>query len=73
MRREPVAQKILIAQMVENKKRGVARDILAEAEQGYDVIVMGRWGISGLKEFFLGSISHKVFTGAKDISVLIVN
>jgi nucleotide-binding universal stress UspA family protein len=58
---------------VENKKLGVARDILAEAEKGYDMIVMGRRGISGLKEFFLGSISQKVFTGAKDISVLIAN
>lgn len=58
---------------MENKKRGVARDILSEAEQGYDLIVLGRRGISGLKEFFLGSISQKVFTGAKDISVLIAN
>jgi nucleotide-binding universal stress UspA family protein len=58
---------------IENKNRGVARDILAEAEKGYDMIVMGRRGISGLKEFFLGSISQKVFTGAKDISVLIAN
>ena len=58
---------------VENKSKGVARDILAEAENGYDLIVMGRRGISGLKEFFLGSISQKVFTGARDISVLIAN
>ena len=58
---------------VEIKNKGVARDILAEAEKGYDMIVMGRRGISGLKEFFLGSISQKVFTGAKDISVLITN
>lgn len=58
---------------MENKNKGVARDILAEAESGYDMIIMGRRGISGLKEFFLGSISQKVFTGAKDISVLIAN
>jgi nucleotide-binding universal stress UspA family protein len=37
------------------------------------MIAIGRRGISGLKEFFLGSISHKVFTGARDISVLIAN
>lgn len=58
---------------IENKKKGVAQDILTEAEKGYDIIVMGRRGISGFKEFFLGSISQKVFTGAKDISVLITN
>ena len=58
---------------IENKNKGVARDILAEADKGYDLIVIGRRGLSGLKEFFLGSVSHKVFSGAKDISVLIAN
>ncbi len=57
---------------VENKNKGVARDILNEAQNGYDLIVIGRRGISGIKEFFLGSTSHKVFSGAKDISILIV-
>jgi nucleotide-binding universal stress UspA family protein len=58
---------------IENKKKGVARDILAEAEKGYHLLVLGRRGISGIKEFFLGSICHKVFSGAKNISVLIAN
>ncbi len=58
---------------IENKKHGIARDILNEAKNGYDLIVMGRRGLSGIKEFFLGSISNKVFNGAKDISVMIVN
>ena len=58
---------------VENKSKGVARDILQEAQNGYDLIVIGRRGASGIKEFFLGSISQKVISGAKDISVLIAN
>ena len=58
---------------IENKKRGVARDILAEAEKGYDLVILGRRGISGIQEFFMGSTSYKVFNGAKEISVLIVN
>lgn len=58
---------------IENKNKGVARDILAEAEKDYDLIVIGRRGLSGLKEFFLGSVSQKVFSGAKDISVLLAN
>ena len=58
---------------IEEKKEGVARDILQEAKQGYDLIALGRRGISGIQEFFLGSVSQKVFHEAKDISVLIVN
>lgn len=58
---------------VENKKHGVARDILHEAENGYDVIAMGRRGLSSIQEFFVGSTSNKVIHAAKNISVLIVN
>jgi len=57
----------------EIKKNGVARDIVKEAQSGYNVIVLGRRGVSGIKDFILGSISQKVFNSAKDISVLFVN
>jgi len=55
------------------KKKGVARDIVQEARSGYNIIVLGRRGQSGIKDFILGSVSHKVFQLAKDISVLVVN
>jgi len=58
---------------VEAKKKGIARDIVDEAQSGYDIIVIGRRGLSAVKEFFFGSVSQKVINGAKDISVLIVN
>ena len=57
----------------EIKKSGVARDIVKEAQSGYNVIVLGRRGMSGIKDFILWSISQKVFNSAKDISVLVVN
>ena len=57
----------------EIKKSGVARDIVKEAQSGYNVIVLGRRGMSGIKDFILGSVSHKVFQLVKDISVLVVN
>ncbi len=57
----------------ELKKNGVARDIIKEAQSGYNIIVMGKRGVSGIKDFLLGSISQKVFNLAKDISVLFVN
>ena len=55
------------------KDKGIARDILAEAQSGYDAVVLGRRGLSGIAEFFLGSVSQKVLHGAKDSSVIMVN
>jgi len=57
----------------EIKKKGVARDIVKEAQSGYITIVLGRRGQSGIKDFLLGSVSQKVFHLVKDISVLVVN
>ena len=58
---------------MEDKKKGVARGIIEEAGSGYDTIVMGRRGLSGIKEFFLGSVSQKVLQSAKAVSVVLVN
>jgi nucleotide-binding universal stress UspA family protein len=57
----------------EVKKSGIARDIIREAKSGYNAVVMGKRGLSGIKEFILGSVSQKVFHTAKDISVLVVD
>ncbi len=58
---------------IEDKKKGVARALIDEAHSGYDLIVLGRRGLSGIKEFFLGSISQKVLQSAKGVSILIVD
>jgi len=58
---------------VQVKKRGIARDIIEEAHDGYSIVIMGRRGLSGVQEFILGSVSQKVIHSVKNISVLIVN
>jgi nucleotide-binding universal stress UspA family protein len=58
---------------VENVKKGIARDIINEAKSGYGTVVMGRRGISGIKEFFLGSVSNKVVSSIKGVSVFVVD
>jgi len=58
---------------VQTQKEGVARDILHEAHSGYDAVVLGRRGLSGIKEFLLGSVSQKVLHLAKDVSILVVD
>lgn len=55
------------------RKKGIARDIAKEAMAGYDLIVIGRKGASGVKEFFMGSTSQKILHLVTDASVLIVN
>jgi nucleotide-binding universal stress UspA family protein len=55
------------------KRKGIARDIIQEASQGYDLIVIGKHGVSGIRDFFLGSIPQKVLQLAKEVSLLIIN
>jgi nucleotide-binding universal stress UspA family protein len=62
-----------ISMKIETAKKGVARDIIHEAQSGYSVVVLGRRGLSGIKEFFLGSVSQKVISLAKDISIFVVD
>jgi len=61
-----------IAIKIVHGSNDIAGDIVNEADDGYDTIVMGRRGRSALKEFFLGSVSQKVLHAVKDKSVLIV-
>jgi nucleotide-binding universal stress UspA family protein len=57
----------------ESKKKGIARDVAAEAQLGYDLIVVGRRGMSGIKEFLLGSTSQKILHLVQEVSILIAN
>jgi len=55
------------------KKLEIADAILEEAELGkYDTLVLGRRGLSRVREFFLGSISTKVVREARGCAVCVV-
>lgn len=62
-----------IALKIQTKKKGVVRDILDEAHSGYDTIVLGRRGLSGVKDFIFGSVSQKLLHLAKDVSIIVVD
>jgi nucleotide-binding universal stress UspA family protein len=44
----------------QEKKVGIARDILHEAQRNHDAVVVGRWGVSKLKDLVWGSIANKL-------------
>jgi len=58
---------------IEEQKKGIARDIINEADSGYEAIVMGRRGLSSITGFILGSVSQKVLHSAKNISIVVVD
>lgn len=62
-----------IAIRIRKKKVGIARDILREAIRGkYDTIVMGRRGLTGVKQFIAGSVTNKMFQFAQNITLVVV-
>ena len=63
----------LIQIRTEVKRKSVAHDIVREADLGFSLIVLGKRGVTGIRDFFLGSTSQKVIQLAKETSVLVVN
>ena len=62
-----------ITTKIQTKDKGVVRDIVNEANTGYDTIVVGRKGHSGVKEFILGNVSQKILHLASDVSLIVVD
>lgn len=45
---------------IRHRKKGIARDIIKEAHEGYDFIVVGRKSTGKIKEIALGSVATKL-------------
>jgi nucleotide-binding universal stress UspA family protein len=62
-----------ISHRVVKGTRSVDQDILKSAHKGeFGTIVMGRRGLTGMQEFFMGSVSRKVLRQAAGMAVWIV-
>ena len=62
-----------ITTKVVNGRRSAAYDILKEArENDYGTIILGRRGVSALKEFFMGSVTSKILHNSIGFAVWIV-
>jgi nucleotide-binding universal stress UspA family protein len=58
---------------IESEKKGIAKGVLEEATSGYDLLVMGRQGVAGEKDFLLGGVPQKIMQRIKGVSVLVVD
>lgn len=45
---------------IHNRKKGIARDIIQEAKNGYSSVVIGRKGTGTFKEIVVGSVAAKI-------------
>lgn len=58
---------------VEDRKAGIARDILVESHKGYSAVVVGRTGLSQLKDLVMGSVANKLIGKLVHVPVWVVS
>ncbi|MHC1729170.1 MAG: universal stress protein [Syntrophobacteraceae bacterium] len=57
---------------VRDRIEGIARDIGMESHRGYDSVVLGRRGLSTIKELSLGGVAAKIVIKASDVAVCLI-
>jgi len=57
---------------IQNRKTGIARDIIREARNGYDAVVTRRRGMTGLRRIVLGSVATKLVEKLSFIPLILV-
>jgi len=61
-----------VSVMVQNRKEGIARDIIKEAQNGYNAIIIGRRGTGTYKEIIVGSVAKKIVERMTFLPVLMI-
>ncbi len=61
-----------VAIKIQNRKKGVARDIINEAKDGYNAVVIGRKSKSNFKEIVVGSVATKIVEKITFLPVLMI-
>ena len=57
---------------IQERKVGIARDIIYESQNDYHGVVVGRWGMSQLKDFLSGSIANKLIGRLINVPLCVV-
>jgi nucleotide-binding universal stress UspA family protein len=61
-----------VSAKIQQRKVGIARDICYESQHDYSAVVVGRWGMSLLKDFLWGSIADKLLGRLTHIPLCVV-
>ncbi len=56
---------------VQRCRQGIARDIVAEADRGYDALFLRRRGMSSLPALVMGSVALKLFNSAAEVPLVL--
>ncbi|MFP5211817.1 MAG: universal stress protein [Acidobacteriota bacterium] len=57
---------------VQNRQAGIAQDIINESQMGYDAVIVGRKGLSELKDLVLGSVAQRLVQKLHHVPVWVV-
>ena len=57
---------------IQKRKTGIARDIVHESEHDYGGVVVGRWGMSMLKDFLWGGVANKLIGRLTHVPLCVV-
>ena len=57
---------------IQNRKKGIARDIIREARNGYEAVVTRRRGMTGLRRIALGSVATKLVVKLTFVPLILV-
>ena len=57
---------------IQNRKKGIARDIIREARNGYDAVVTRRRGMTRLRRIVLGSVATKLLAQITFLPLILV-
>jgi nucleotide-binding universal stress UspA family protein len=57
---------------IQERKEGIALDIIREAKSGYDAVAIGRKGMSKLKELVLGSVATRLLEKLAFVPLFVV-
>lgn len=61
-----------VSTKIQERKKGIARDLLRECRQGYDAVMLGRTGLGAFRGLILGSVTNKLLEKSTDFPICVV-